>query len=144
MTRSTKIKSGPEARAAYPRLAAWWDAAKAHGTIYTRTDVSRSGMSAVVLLWTVGAMRADERPAIICAWPDSHSPAPANGDGNVIECFDACAKSIGFSLKRRAFVVGGCGFNRAFEVADRVARLFGEDSRDWQKAIRLDTLNQPE
>ena len=130
---TTKRKRRPdgaaECRAAWPRLAAWWDAAKAHGTIYTRTDVGRSGMRATVLLWTItppGRYTTATVGNLDVAWPDD----------------DACAKVFGFSFARRAFVRGGCGFDRAHDVAQALAFVF-DGTPSLAAAPRLETLNQP-
>ena len=127
MSNATKTRTPktPEARReAYPRLWAWFQAALSYGTVYYRCDVGRTGMAASVLLWTISDRDGDERPALNVAWPD---------DGAAI---------CGFSVKRRAFRVGGCGFNRVDHVIDSIAGFFGVT--DWRRAIRDEQLNRPE
>lgn len=108
------------ARAKFPRLYAWAVAAQRSGQVYARCDVSRSGMQAKVLLWTIRT-ETGRKAWLDVAWPD---------DG---------AKVAGFSVKRRAFVVGGCGFDRVDHVLDGIFYLFGLD----RSGVRDDVLNQP-
>lgn len=137
MAKKTKIAAGAEARAAFPRLAAWWDAAKLHGVIYARPDRSRSNMSGTVLLWTI---RENGDPSVF-----TNGKRLPNGYELAV-CWpyldgDACAKRLGFSLKARAFKVGGCGFDRVHHVVSNIAYLMDETERFEP---RIETLNAPE
>ena len=128
MSKSKKPANGAEARAAYPRLAAWWDASKRHGTIYARPDRSRSNMSGTVLLWTIlDDGYAAPKPTLDVCWPWQ--------DG------DECAARVGFSLKRRAFYRGGCGYDRVNDVVSSLSYLFDGTERFPQS---VDTLHAPE
>lgn len=123
-----------ENRLRFPRMAEWWDGAKKHGRIYSRTDVSRSGMSGTVLLWTI----LGDPPRLTPAWPDSHDPSGARSE--------ACARALGFSYTRRAFRANGCGFNRAHDIAYRIAGLFHamNDGSDLRAVPTMEQLNSPE
>lgn len=130
MAKKTKVAAGAEARAAYPYLAAWWNAAKAHGKVYARPDRSRSNMSGTVLLWTIAVHDVDgekSAPQFLICWPFR--------DG------DECAKRLGFSLKARAFKVGGCGFDRVHHVVSNIAYLMDGTERFEPN---IETLNAPE
>jgi len=113
-----------KARAKFPDLFAWSRAAQRHGRVYYRCEVSRSGMQAKVLLWTIRRDRQtfNRGPWLDVAWPD---------DGVSV---------AGFCLRRRSFVVGGCGFDRVDHVLANIFWTFGLD----RSAIRCDQLNRPE
>jgi len=130
MTKTKKPAAGAEARSAYPRLAAWWEAAKTHGTIYARPDRTRTNLSGTALLWTIRDAQpthGETRPSLDVCWPYQ--------DG------DDCAKRLGFSLRKRAFVVGGCGFDRVHHVVSNIAYLMDGTERFEP---RIETLNAPE
>jgi len=121
-----KTKTQRDAAAKYPYLAEWFAAARKHGCIYSRTDVGRTGMGGTVLLWTIRRMPSGKQGLDVC-WPFR--------DG------DECAKRLGFSLRRRAFVRNGCGYNRAHDAAYGVATMLGHRLMD---VPTIETLNQPE
>lgn len=101
-------------------LKAWFDAAVTHGTVYYVAHVSKSGMHARYTLYTI----ADGQ--LVKAWPDK-------GEG-----FDAeLASKLGFSLKKRAWVRNGCGYNRVHDILDSMASLFGKFRGDLPRQESL-------
>lgn len=116
-------KAQRAARAKFPRLYAWVRAALRSGVVSYRLDTGRSGMRATVLLWTIRMDGSPKRtPYLDVAWPD---------DGAAV---------AGFSVKRRSFVVNGCGFDRAQHALDGVFHLFGVEVR----GVRMERLHYPE
>jgi hypothetical protein len=106
-------------------LRKWLEAAEKHGTIYYEiTHTARSGMTRHIVLATIRMVKG--KPVLWNLFPalphEYYDGARATPWRDYSAALDIVAKDWGYSFKRRAFVIGGCGMDMVFALVDDLAR----------------------